>query len=86
MKKVVSVGLAVIDHVFKLKSILKIPTKIFVDNYFRVGWGNAATAVVALKQAAGKAIFWGRLRNDYYGDIILGELKKLGIDVWDVLV
>lgn len=86
MKKVVCVGLAVIDHVFKLQSIPKIPTKSFADNYFRVGGGNAATAAVALKQAGGKAIFWGRLGNDYNGDIILGELKKLGIDVRDVLI
>ena len=85
MKQVICTGLAVLDHVFQLPNIPKIPIKCFASNYLQVGGGNAATAAVALKRGGGKAIFWGRLGDDHNGDIILDELKELGVDVQDVL-
>ena len=85
MKQVICTGLAVLDHVFQLPNIPNIPIKCFANNYLQVGGGNAATAAVALKRAGGKAIFWGRLGDDHNGDLILDELKELGVDVQDVL-
>ena len=84
MKQVICAGLAVLDHVFQLPKIPKIPVKSFASNYLQVGGGNAATAAVALKRAGGKAIFWGRLGDDHNGDLILDELDELGVDVRDV--
>ena len=84
MKQVICAGLAVLDHVFQLPKIPKIPVKSFACNYLQVGGGNAATAAVALKRAGGKAIFWGRLGDDHNGDLILDELNELGVDVRDV--
>ena len=84
MKQVICAGLAVLDHVFQLPKIPKIPVKSFACNYLQVGGGNAATAAVALKRAGGKAIFWGRLGDDHNGDLILDELDELGVDVRDV--
>ena len=78
MKQVICTGLAVLDHVFQLPNIPKVPIKCFASNYLQVGGGNAATAAVALKRAGGKAIFWGRLGDDHNGDLILDELKEIG--------
>jgi len=85
MKQVVCTGLAVLDHVFQLPKIPKIPVKCFASNYFQAGGGNAATAAVALKRAGGQAVFWGRLGDDHNGDLILDELEEFGVDVRDVL-
>ena len=85
MKQVVCTGLAVLDHVFQLPKIPKIPVKSFASNYFQAGGGNAATAAVALKRAGGQAVYWGRLGDDHNGDLILDELEEFGVDVRDVL-
>ena len=76
MKQVICTGLAVLDHVFQLPNIPKVPIKCFASSYLQVGGGNAATAAVALKRGGGKAIFWGRLGDDHNGDIILKSLKN----------
>ena len=84
MKRVICTGLAVLDHVFYLQEIPKIPTKSFASSYQIAGGGNAATAAVAISRAGGQAIFWGSLGDDLNGDIILSELKEFGVDVDDV--
>ena len=85
MKKIVCIGLAVLDHVFKVSKIPKKPVKSFAKNYMVAGGGNAATAAVAVSRAGGDAIFWGRLGNDYNAELILSELKEFGVNVKDVL-
>ena len=85
MIKVVCIGLAVLDHVFRVSEMPKKPLKYFARDYFVAGGGNAATAAVALSNAGSKAIFWGRLGNDHNGDLILKELEEFGVDVQDVL-
>jgi len=84
MTKVICTGLAVLDHVFNLSTIPKKPIKSFAKDYFVSGGGNAATAAVAVSRAGGGAIFWGRLGDDYNGDLILRELEEFGVDVRDV--
>ena len=84
MKRVICIGLAVLDHVFYLPEIPKNPIKSFATSYKIVGGGNAATAAVAISRAGGQAIFWGSLGDDLNGDIILSELKEFGVDVEDV--
>ena len=86
MKKVVCVGIAVIDHIFKVSKIPKKPIKNFAKNYFISGGGNAATAAVALRRAGGEAVFWGRIGNDYNGELILNELNEFGVYVKDILI
>ena len=84
MKRVICTGLAVLDHVFYLPEIPKIPTKSFASSYQIAGGGNAATAAVAISRAGGQAIFWGSLGDDLNGDKILSELEEFGVDVKDV--
>ena len=85
MKQVVCVGNAVLDHIFQLQIIPKLPVKCFASNYTQSGGGNAATAAVAINRAGGQAVFWGRVGDDNNADLILDELEEFGVDVKDVL-
>ena len=76
MAKVVCVGLAVLDHVFMVPEIPKVPTKWHANAYHSVGGGNAATAAVAISRAGGEAIYWGRMGDDDNGRLILQELEE----------
>jgi sulfofructose kinase len=85
LKQVVCTGAAVLDHVFQLSIIPKVPIKCFASDYFQAGGGNAATAAVAINRAGGQAVFWGRVGDDNNADLILGELEEFGVDIKDVL-
>ena len=71
MKKVICVGITVLDHIFKVSKIPNNPIKNFAGNYYVSGGGNAATAAVALSRAGGDAVFWGKIGDDYNGELIL---------------
>ena len=71
MKKVICVGITVIDYIFKVSKIPNKPIKNFAREYYISGGGNAATAAVALSRAGGEAVFWGSIGNDYNGELIL---------------
>ena len=85
MKKVVCVGNAVLDHIFQVPKIPKVPTKCFAKNYLQACGGTTLRAAVAIKRSGGMAVFWGRLGDDHNGDLILDELQELGVDVRDVI-
>ena len=85
MKQIVCVGNAVLDHIFQLQIIPKLPVKCFASNYTQAGGGNAATAAVAISRAGGKAVFWGRVGDDNNAELILDELAEFGVDVKDVI-
>ena len=84
MKRIICIGLAVLDHVFYLPRIPNQPIKNFATNYQTAGGGNTATAAVAISRAGGQAVFWGNLGDDLNGDIILSELEGFGVNVEDV--
>ncbi len=73
MKRVICIGLAVLDHVFYLSKIPKKPIKSFATSYQIEGGGNVATAAVAISRAGGQAVFWGSLGDDLNSDILLSE-------------
>ena len=85
MKKVICVGITVIDYIFKVSKIPNKPIKNFASEYYISGGGNAATAAVALSRAGGDAVFWGRIGDDYNGELILKELHEFEVDTQDVL-
>lgn len=80
MKKVICVGIAVMDHIFHLKEIPTTLGKHFADNYLEVGGGPAATAAVAIAKLGGNVELWGRVGDDRIGDRIIEELNEYGVD------
>ena len=85
MKKVICVGITVLDQIFKVSKIPNQPIKNFATDYYVSGGGNAATAAVAISRAGGDAVFWGRIGDDYNGELILKELGDLGVYIQDVI-
>lgn len=85
MKKVICVGITVIDYIFKVSKIPNKPIKNFASEYYISGGGNAATAAVALSRAGGDAVFWGSIGDDYNGELILKELSDFGVHTQDVI-
>ncbi|HYF56403.1 MAG TPA: PfkB family carbohydrate kinase [Salinarimonas sp.] len=78
-KKVVAVGLAVMDKIFRVPSIPIEPTKVFARSYAEIGGGPAATGAVAVARLGGAAELWTRVGDDAVGRQILAELRHWGV-------
>jgi sulfofructose kinase len=77
--------MATIDHVFRLPSIPREPTKVRASEYVRISGGMAANAAVAASHLGGRVEFWGPVGDDANGDDILAELAAEGVGVCDVI-
>ena len=81
MKKVISIGEALIDFIPHEKGVaLK-----DVSNFFRVAGGAPLNVAAAVAKLGGKAQMLTKLGVDGFGDHILEEVSPLGVDVSKVL-
>lgn len=81
MKKVISIGEALIDFIPHEKGVaLK-----DVRNFFRVAGGAPLNVAAAVAKLGGKAQMLTKLGVDGFGDHILEEVSPLGVDVSKVL-
>ena len=81
MKKVISIGEALIDFIPHEKgAALK-----DVSNFLRVAGGAALNVAAAVSKLGGKSQMITKLGIDGFGDHILEEVKPLGVDVSKVL-
>lgn len=72
--RILCVGMATIDHVFRLAKIPTEATKVRASQYVRISGGMAANAAVAVARLGGEVEFWGPVGNDASGDDIMAEL------------
>ena len=72
--RLVCVGMATIDHVFRLTAIPREPTKVRAKEYVRISGGMAANAAVAIARLGGAVEYWGPVGRDANGEDILAEL------------
>ncbi|MBU2511303.1 sugar kinase [bacterium] len=84
MKKIICLGIAVLDQIFTLSELPAKSGKYFAENYLEVGGGPAATAAVTIARLGGQVEFWGRVGDDGVGNRIISELKGYGVDVSQV--
>lgn len=81
MKKVISIGEALIDFIPQEKGVaLK-----DVNNFLRVAGGAPLNVVAAVAKLGGKSQILTKLGMDGFGEHILEEVKPLGVDVSKVL-
>ncbi|MFC7396407.1 PfkB family carbohydrate kinase [Chelatococcus sp. GCM10030263] len=78
-KRVVSVGIAVLDKIFGVPDIPSQPIKIFAKSYGEIGGGPAATGSVAIARLGGRAELWARVGDDAVGMRIIEELAEWGV-------
>lgn len=81
MKKVISIGEALIDFIPHEKGVaLK-----DVSNFLRVAGGAPLNVAAAVSKLGGKSQMITKVGIDRFGDHILEEVKPLGVDVSKVL-
>lgn len=79
MKRVVAVGIAVMDKIFGIEAIPNEATKVFAKSYLEVGGGPAATGAVTIARLGGSVELWARVGDDPVGRRIVEELKEWGV-------
>ncbi len=84
MSKILCVGAAVVDFVFHLETLPKLPEKYGTEEADVVGGGCAANAAVAIARLGGDAVLGARLGDDSIGDMIVEDLAREGVDVSNV--
>ncbi len=77
--RILCVGMATIDHVFRLPAIPREPTKVRATEYVRISGGMAANAAVAAARLGGQVEYWGPIGGDANGDDIVAELQAEGV-------
>lgn len=79
MKRVVAVGIAVMDKIFGVDAIPTEATKVFAKSYLEVGGGPAATGAVTIARLGGTVELWARVGDDPVGRRIVEEMKEWGV-------
>ena len=80
MARVLVIGVAVVDFVFRMEAIPTEAQKYRTTQADIVGGGCAANAAVAIVRLGGEALLGARLGTDPLGDIILSDLRGEGVD------
>lgn len=79
--RVLVLGHAAHDLVYRVPRIPSRPVKIVADALVECGGGMAANAAVAIARLGGHATYWGRVADDALGARILADLAAEGVDV-----
>ena len=79
MSKVMVTGVAVVDFIFKIKSMPKEPEKYRAEEAYVSGGGIAANAAVCISRLGGHATLIARLGKDEIGGIIKNQLIADGV-------
>lgn len=77
--RVLSVGVAVMDHVFRVDAFPTRPEKYRAKEAEMVGGGGAANATVAVARLGGAAHLAARVGDDPIADAILADLETEGV-------
>lgn len=80
MAKIVCVGLACLDYLFRVPELPRKGGKYFADNYAAAPGGPAAAAAIAVAALGHESIFIGRLGNDQVGDDVIRQLEHRKVD------
>lgn len=84
MPKIICLGIAVLDQIFRVENLPSKAGKYFADSYLEVGGGPGATAAVTIAKLGAEVEFWGRVGDDIIGDRIIEELNSYGVDTKNV--
>lgn len=79
MKRVIAVGVAVMDKIFAIDAMPTEPTKVFARSYTEIGGGPAATGAVTIARLGGDAELWARVGDDNVGRRIVEEMGEWGV-------
>jgi sulfofructose kinase len=78
--RIACVGIAVLDHVFRVDELPRAPSKHLARGLQTVLGGMAANAAAAAARLGAEALLVSRVGSDAAGETILAELVALGVD------
>jgi sulfofructose kinase len=79
--RVICVGIAVLDRIFRVRNLPGGAGKFFASTLEEVGGGPAASGAVAVARLGGAASLWSRVGADAAGAVICDGLAREGVDV-----
>jgi sulfofructose kinase len=77
--KIACCGGVVLDFIFEVERIPRIPEKVPAFAFREGGGGLAATAAVSIAALGGGAEFWGRVGDDAHGQRLVDLLRECGV-------
>ena len=80
MAKIVCVGLACLDYLFKVPELPAGGGKFFAEHYVAAPGGPAAVASLAVASLGHNAVFLGRLGDDQVGHDVIRHLSNRGVN------
>ncbi len=80
MKRIICVGHASIDRIYRIDEFPAKPTKIRALEHLEAGGGMAANAAAAIARLGGEVELWSRVGDDDNGVKIRRSVKAAGVD------
>ncbi|MGO7536201.1 sugar kinase [Rhizobium leguminosarum] len=84
-RHVLCVGAAVMDTLFRVRSLPNGQGKILPYDMLQIAEGMASSAAFAVARLGGKASLWSAVGNDATGERIIADLSESGIDTSGML-
>lgn len=81
MRRIICVGHAALDRVYRIATFPAKPTKIRALEYIESGGGMAANAAAAIARLGGSVELWSRVGEDDAGVSVRRGLRGAGVDV-----
>lgn len=81
MKRVIAVGHAALDHVYRIAAFPTRPEKIRALEHVDSGGGMAANAAAAAARLGAETELWSRVGDDAAGRTVLEKLNSNGVDI-----
>ncbi len=81
MFDVIGLGYSTVDYIGVVPHMPESDSKLLLDEFTRQGGGPAATATVAAARLGAKTAFVGRVGGDDFGEFMISELSREGVDV-----
>lgn len=82
---VIGLGYSAMDYLAVVPRMPELDTKLEVMEFSRQGGGPAATATVTAARLGARTAFIGQMGDDDFGDFMLRELQKEGVDTSHVI-
>lgn len=86
MRRIICVGHAALDRVYRIAEFPRTPTKVRAIEYIESGGGMAANAAAAIARLGGSVELWSRVGEDDAGVAVRRGLRAVGVDVRNVQV
>jgi len=77
--RVLCLGAAILDTIFRLDAIPTVPTKVLPTDCVQIGAGMASAAATAVARLGGEAHFWGRVGDDAAGRQYAEDIGREGV-------